>query len=111
MDNNKKTRKELISLLDELNIVDFTINTEEKQLSIHYKEDFDIFFPKLNAKPEVLRDRDKILPYGATHFASFDYNTWHIKGNILQHKPNLSANSKYIENIKENIGPGQASPL
>jgi hypothetical protein len=90
-----KTRKELINLLDNLNIEDFMINTKEKQLLIYYKEDFDNFFSKLNANPRVLDDKDKTLPYGATHFASFEYHDWFIKGNILankkSNKPNLSA--------------------
>ena len=97
-DSNLKTRKELINLLDELNIEDFAINTEERKLRIHYKEDFDVFFPRLNLNvpPNVLNDRHKILPYGATHFAFFDYKGWHIEGNIATYKKskaNLSAKS------------------
>ncbi len=88
---NIKIRKELIDLLDELNIENFTLNTEERKLVIHYKEDFDLFFPKLNAHPECFRDSAKILPYTATHYAFFEYKEWDIRGNIINNKANLSS--------------------
>jgi hypothetical protein len=83
---NIKIRRELIDLLDELNIENFTLNTEEKKLIIYYKEDFDIFFPKLNACPECFRDSAKVLPYTATHYTFFDYQGWDIRGNIVNNK-------------------------
>ena len=98
---NINTRKELIDLLDKLNIENFTLNTEERKLAIHYKEDFDLFFPKLNASPECFRDSAKILPYTATHYAFFKYKGWDIGGNIIKNKANLSAES--LENTSRKI--------
>jgi hypothetical protein len=81
--------KELIDLLDECGIEHYKLDTTRKQLTIEYKEDFDRFFPKFDAKPMKLdSQKDKFLPYGWDHYAFFDYKEWRIEGNIIRKKNN-----------------------
>ena len=48
---------------------------------IHYKEDFDIFIPKLNALLNVLAAQIN-TPYKAT-ITFFELSRWDIRGNII----------------------------
>ncbi|MBU0470980.1 MAG: hypothetical protein KKA62_01380 [Nanoarchaeota archaeon] len=79
-------RKELTTLLDECGIEDFELNASDQVLIIKYKEDFDRFFPKLGADPQVHKPGYG-TPYHFGKVAFFDYEGWQVKGWITIHKP------------------------
>lgn len=80
-----KVRKELTDLLDQLGIDSFGLNTEDQVLTIHYKEDFDDFYPRLGAEPMVHEQRYG-SPYHHGKIAFFDYKGWEVQGRITRYK-------------------------
>lgn len=83
------TLEEMLQKIKECKIEQFSLDTKEKTLKLYYKEDFDIFFPIFKAEPKQIDTKsDPYLPYGAGHYAHFEYNGWRISGDITNHKPN-----------------------
>lgn len=87
--NDSDVVKELTDLLKECEIDKYVLNTADKKLEIKYKEDFDIFYPRLNAEPKMNDPNVYGAPYGFGLIAFFDYKGWEIKGWITHHKPKI----------------------
>ncbi|MBS3155353.1 hypothetical protein J4404_02550 [Candidatus Woesearchaeota archaeon] len=81
------TLEELMKKIGECKIEHFSLDTKEKKLKLYYKEDFDSFFPRFKAQPRVIdTSSEPYLPYGAGHYAFFEYNGWKISGDVTSHK-------------------------
>ncbi len=81
----KRTIEELTNLLKECKIDEYVLDTQERILEIKYKEDFETFFPKLNAEPMIEKnDYCGMYPFGLSAF--FLYNGWTISGRITNYK-------------------------
>ena len=79
-ENSRAVLKELSSLLEECKIDEWAIDTKNKKLTIYYKEDFDRFYPRLNAEPTISDPHGYGAPYGAGHWAFFITRDGKLKG-------------------------------
>ncbi len=83
-DSGKDARKELMSLLEKCSVKEFCLDTKNRELHLYNKEDFDRFFPELDAKPQIADSRKYGEPYGAGNVAFFEYGGWRISGDVCR---------------------------
>jgi hypothetical protein len=82
-DKSREVINELTDLLKKCKIDDYILNTHDHELTIYYKEDFNKFFPKLNAQPFFEKNNYS----GQISLPKFDYKNWTIFGNVHNIKP------------------------
>lgn len=73
---------DLVKLVNELGIKDYSLNEKVKILTFQYVEDFNSFFPRLNAIPRNVN-------FNYRHWFMFTYKGWYVQVNSADHKPKI----------------------